>query len=38
MQKYKFQHLPIADENERLAGLISDTDIFMAAEAIGWKK
>lgn len=37
MQKYKFHHLPI-EENGVLVGIISDTDIFMAVEEIGWKK
>ena len=38
MQEYKFHHLPIADSNGILVGIISDTDIFMAVEEIGWKK
>ena len=37
MQKFKFHHLPI-EENGVLVGMISDTDIFMAVEEIGWKK
>jgi CBS domain-containing protein len=36
MQKNKFHHLPIADENGTLVGLISATDIFEAVEEIGW--
>ena len=37
MQKHKFHHLPV-EENGVLVGIISDTDIFMAVEEIGWKK
>jgi CBS domain-containing protein len=37
MQQHKFHHLPI-EENGLLVGIISDTDIFMAVEEIGWKK
>jgi CBS domain-containing protein len=37
MQTYKFHHLPI-EEDGALVGIISDTDIFMAVEEIGWKK
>ncbi|MCQ3937299.1 MAG: hypothetical protein DPW18_09655 [Chloroflexi bacterium] len=36
MQKHKFHHLPIADENGTLIGIISATDIFMAVEEQGW--
>ncbi len=36
MQKHKFHHLPIADENGTLIGLISATDIFMSVEEQGW--
>lgn len=36
MQKHKFHHLPIADENGALIGMISATDIFMAVEEQGW--
>jgi len=38
MQQHKFHHLPIVDEHGTLVGIISDTDIFMAVEEIGWKK
>lgn len=38
MQKYKFHHLPIADESGALIGLISATDIFMAVEESGWEE
>ena len=36
MQKHGIHHMPVADENEALIGIISVTDIFMAAEEIGW--
>lgn len=36
MQKNRFHHLPV-EENGALIGMISDTDIFMAVEEIGWK-
>lgn len=38
MQKHKFHHLPIADENGTLIGLISATDIFMSVEEQGWEE
>ncbi|MEW5830134.1 MAG: CBS domain-containing protein [Chloroflexota bacterium] len=38
MHKRKFHHLPILDEHGILVGIISDTDIFMAVEEIGWKR
>lgn len=37
MQKHKFHHLPIADENGTLIGLIFATDIFMSVEEQGWE-
>jgi CBS domain-containing protein len=37
MQKHQIHHMPVADENGNLIGLISATDIFMAAEEIGWQ-
>jgi CBS domain-containing protein len=37
MQKHHIHHMPVADENGNLIGLISVTDIFMAAEEIGWQ-
>lgn len=37
MQKHRFHHLPI-EEDGVLVGIISDTDIFMAVEEIGWKR
>jgi signal-transduction protein with cAMP-binding, CBS, and nucleotidyltransferase domain len=36
MQQGKFHHLPVADEHGTIVGMISDKDIFMAAEEIGW--
>ena len=38
MQKNKFNHLPIADEQGALIGLISSTDIFTAVEESGWEE
>ena len=38
MEKYKFHHLPIADENGTLIGLISATDIFISVEEQGWEE
>jgi CBS domain-containing protein len=38
MQERKFHHLPIADENGTLIGLISATDIFMSVEEQGWEE
>jgi CBS domain-containing protein len=36
MQAHNFHHMPVVDEEGRLIGIISDTDIFAAAEEIGW--
>ncbi len=38
MQEHKFHHLPIADDNGILVGIISDSDIFAAVEEIGWRR
>lgn len=38
MQKRGIHHMPVADESGALIGIISATDIFMAAEEIGWGK
>ncbi len=38
MQSKKFHHLPVLDEQGLLVGIISDTDIFIAVEEIGWNK
>ena len=37
MQENKFHHLPIADAQGTLVGMISATDIFMAVEESGWE-
>lgn len=36
MQERGIHHFPVADKDGRLVGIISATDIFMAAEEIGW--
>jgi CBS domain-containing protein len=36
MQQHNIHHMPVADEEGNLLGIISVTDIFMAAEEIGW--
>ena len=36
MQEKKIHHLPIADDQGTLIGMISATDIFMAVEETGW--
>lgn len=38
MQEHHIHHLPVADEQGVLIGIISATDIFTAAEEIGWGK
>jgi CBS domain-containing protein len=38
MQKHQIHHMPVADEDGSLIGIISATDIFIAAEEIGWGK
>ena len=38
MQAHNIHHMPVADEAGELIGLISVTDIFTAAEEIGWGK
>ena len=38
MHKYHFHHLPVADENGSLIGMISATDIFTAVEETGWEE
>jgi CBS domain-containing protein len=37
MQEHKIHHLPVADEQDTLVGMISATDIFMAVEESGWE-
>lgn len=36
MQEKGIHHMPVADENNNLVGIISATDLFIAAEEIGW--
>jgi CBS domain-containing protein len=36
MQELNIHHMPVADSDGNLLGIISVTDIFMAAEEIGW--
>lgn len=36
MQEKDVHHLPVVDENNELIGMITATDLFMAAEEIGW--
>jgi CBS domain-containing protein len=36
MQAHHIHHMPVGDEHGVLLGLISATDIFIAAEEIGW--
>ncbi|NUM47835.1 MAG: CBS domain-containing protein [Anaerolineales bacterium] len=38
MQSHNFHHLPVADDHGNLVGMISATDLFVAAEEIGWGK
>jgi len=38
MQKNNIHHMPVIDENQCLVGLISSTDLFFAAEEIGWEE
>lgn len=36
MQQHNIHHMPVADDQGELIGIISATDIFMAAEEVGW--
>lgn len=36
MQEKNIHHMPVVDSSGGLAGIISATDIFIAAEEIGW--
>lgn len=36
MQERNIHHLPVVDEQDVVIGMISATDIFIAAEEIGW--
>jgi signal-transduction protein with cAMP-binding, CBS, and nucleotidyltransferase domain len=35
MRKSKIHHMPVADDQENIIGMISDTDFLVAAEAMG---
>lgn len=37
MQQNNIHHMPVVDDNNNLVGLISSTDLFFAAEEIGWE-
>lgn len=37
MQNHNIHHMPVIDNNNCLVGLISSTDLFFAAEEIGWE-
>lgn len=36
MHENNIHHMPVCDKNNVLVGIISDTDIFIAAEEVGW--
>lgn len=36
MNEYGFHHLPVTGKSGEIVGMISDTDMFIAAEEIGW--
>jgi len=38
MQAYNIHHMPVVADDSELIGIISATDLFMAAEEIGWGK
>ncbi len=38
MQAHNIHHMPVVDDNGELVGIISATDLFRAAEEIGWGK
>ncbi|MBI3162147.1 MAG: CBS domain-containing protein [Chloroflexi bacterium] len=38
MQEHHIHHLPVADEQGTLVGMISATDIFMSVEEQGWEE
>ncbi len=38
MQTYNIHHMPVVADDGELIGIISATDLFMAAEEVGWGK
>lgn len=38
MMEKGIHHLPVMDADENLVGIITDTDLFVAAEEIGWEE
>ncbi|MCC6147595.1 MAG: CBS domain-containing protein [Anaerolineaceae bacterium] len=38
MQENHINHLPVVDGNNNLVGIISTTDLFIAAEEAGWEE
>jgi CBS domain-containing protein len=38
MQTHNIHHMPVVDDHGELVGIISATDLFRAAEEIGWGK
>jgi len=38
MQAHNIHHMPVTDESGILVGIISATDLFIAAEEIGWEE
>lgn len=36
MHEHNFHHMPVEDANGQLVGMISATDLFIAAEEVGW--
>ncbi len=38
MQQHHIHHMPVAEKDGTLVGIISATDIFIAAEEIGWER
>lgn len=37
MQAAHINHMPVVDDDNQLVGIISTTDLFVAAEEIGWE-
>ena len=37
MQAAHINHMPVVDQDNQLVGIISTTDLFVAAEEIGWE-